>query len=295
MQTKIRKNRQFTTQTNRFSKAATILLEQLWLFDEKENRIKNTLEHITIDALNPEYLQTDGNSEGLAHVLGFKLDEVKEFEEKTGKRVVSKEDYDLLQNIKKGAANQDSDQFDRQIVHGDEEIKVDPENVEFEVKQFEPSKPPKNTDMSNPKPHPQPDPIFDQDNSVELKNIGEWGEIVARKYLTNKFSEPTYRIIWLNDQDSIGQGYDFVIKSGDDDVEYYEVKSKIKMNSKLFEMTKSQWHWANHLHCEQKGEMYKILLISGAGRELPSITEIVNPAKLIKSNEINIHSVKIKI
>jgi hypothetical protein len=106
---------------------------------------------------------------------------------------------------------------------------------------------------------------------------------------------PKNDVIWLNKDGCVGIGYDFVIKDNDKDIAYYEVKSKTDESPKLFQISGTQWNWAKELHNTNKGEMYKILLVSNAGKENSKIREINNPVSLWKSEKLYAEPVNIRL
>ena len=129
--------------------------------------------------------------------------------------------------------------------------------------------------------------------SRNSKEIGDWGEQLAKRYLEKKY--PDKSVVWLNANGNMGKGYDFVVRKDGDDIAYYEVKSKLDESPTLFEVSGAQWDWARNLYSNGKGDMYCILLVSNAGTNEAKIREFINPVRIWKAGGIQAHPVNIRL
>ncbi|MBW3021166.1 hypothetical protein KY334_07765, partial [Candidatus Woesearchaeota archaeon] len=84
------------TKGEKLSEAMKLLDNHRWLYDNKEKIIDQPIGQIMLKDLSDEYQKEDDNIEKLIKALGLKLDEIVEFEKKTGMKAISVEDYALL-------------------------------------------------------------------------------------------------------------------------------------------------------------------------------------------------------
>lgn len=276
-----------------------LLKNSFWLFNKESTLINKPLSEILLDELNEDYNKDHDHIEKLVKVLGLKLDKVSVFEEETGLKVVNKEEFDEFEKWKEEqTANSDekTDELDWKPEFSPEDaipiqdnadwIKGKTEDLSGQGAEEGVGEGPTNSGQEN----------SDNNEPVAPKNskqIGDWGEAIAKKYLVKKY--PTNDVEWLNRNGGIGKGYDFVIRNNGDDIAYYEVKSKTDESPKLFQVSGTQWNWAKQLHSSKKGEMYKILVISNAGAKRPIIREINNPVGLWKSEKLYADPVNIEL
>ena len=83
------------------SKAMDALNKNSWLYGKDGELIEKSIDQITLDDLSDEYQKDDEKVEILIKHMGLKLDEITKFEEEhPDKKVVSLEDYELLQKTK---------------------------------------------------------------------------------------------------------------------------------------------------------------------------------------------------
>ncbi len=108
-------------------------------------------------------------------------------------------------------------------------------------------------------------------------------------------NETDTEIIWLNKNSDAGKGYDFLIVSHGEEIEYIEVKSKIDSNPHLVMMTGTQWEFARKLFNENEGDKYKIYVVCNAGTNDATISIRTNPVKLWKEGKLYAHPVYIKL
>lgn len=279
------------------------LKDNFWLFNKESVLIKKPLSEILLNDLSDDYKKDHDNIEKLAKVLGLKLDKVLEFEEDTGLKVVNKEEYDEFEKWKQEQAV-DSDESPEES-ESDWKPDISPEDAipiqdetDWIKHKTEDLSGQGNTENSTDSEQENNDHEENSDNNEPAapknsKQIGDWGEAIARRYLMKKY--PDNDVVWLNINGCIGKGYDFVIRSNGEDIAYYEIKSKTDESPKLIQVSGTQWNWAKQLHRSKKGDMYKILVISNAGTKQPKIREINNPVALWKSEKLYADPVNIEL
>ncbi|MDQ7075976.1 MAG: DUF3883 domain-containing protein [Gammaproteobacteria bacterium] len=262
-----------------------------WLYNKESILIEKPLSEILLNDLNDDYNKDHNNTEKLVKVLELKLNKVSEFEEETGLKVVNREKYEKWMN----AQSDDSSENNEESVWSPD---VSPEeaNISIDESDFQDHSQEDLSGQGTKESSETDDADNNGDNSNKPKDskaIGDWGESIANEYLVRKF--PNNEVVWLNKSGNVGKGYDFVIRDNGEDIAYYEVKSKTDEVPQLFLISGTQWGWARKLHNSKKGEMYKILLISNAGKKEPKVREIVNPIELWNSGELYADPVKIEL
>lgn len=282
--------------------AGKLLRENRWLYDKYENLINATNYEITIEDLSEKYDEYDENVDKLIKAIGLKLDEIKAVEEKTGGKFISKEelpDYEEFQRQKKGKDINLTPKNTWSPQSSAEDVEINIDESPINTIQTE--------DLSNQIVTTKSENQTNNDNSSKSKEnakskstsqnsreIGFWGEKYAEKYLNKKYYG--FEVVWLNQSGNIGKGYDFVIKNQDqEEIFYYEVKTKVDETPSFFEITGTQWDWARELYIKDKGDKYIILLVSNAGTENARIREFKNPVNLWKSRKIYAHPVNIEL
>lgn len=149
---------------------------------------------------------------------------------------------------------------------------------------------------------------------LDKKKIGTWGEqlvfnalkkeIIQRgidvipadfgfKGIDDKSNE--IEIVWLNVNNNVGKGYDFVRKENGLEVEYIEVKSKLQSGDDLIEITGTQWEFARTLYNRGEGKKYSIYVVSNAGQSSAKITKLNDPIGLWKEGKLYAHPVKFRL
>jgi len=299
IETKTNQNHPYNKGEKKTSIAMRYLDKFSWLYDRDKKIIDLPVDQITIDDLSDDYQKEDENIDKLIKALRLKLDEVLEFEEKTGKKVISVEEYELLQKIKSEQSNAETEQREEdgwtpEADPGDVSPIEDEATIDVR-KQEDLSG--QDTTEGKGKRASDGSGDSDEDNStiksLDKKAIGDWGEAVAYKYLQKKY--PSNDVVWLNKNGNVGKGYDFVIRDNGKDIAYFEVKSKTDESPQLFQVSGTQWNWAKKLYDSQKGDMYRILLVSNAGTPKPKIKLIMNPVKLWKSEDLYADPVNIEL
>jgi len=295
IETRTNQNRSYKKGKEQISQAMQCVSRYSWLYDRNKEIISLPTDQITLDALSDEYQKDDENVERFIKALGLKLDKVAKFEEETGQKVVSPEDYELLQQIKgKQEAQNNEDDWTPEVKPDD--VDFTEEHADFPEHGSEDLSGQSVTgdNKNNLEENDNSDKDSDRSsNPRDKKAIGDWGEAVANSYLKKKY--PSNEIVWLNEKGNVGKGYDFVIKENGEDIAYYEVKSKTDESPQLFQVSGTQWNWAKELHSSKQGDKYRLLLISNAGSKQPKIREISNPVECWKSGKLYADPVSIKL
>ena len=278
-----------------------------WLYRNENERIDLPIEQILFDELSDDYQKEHENLEKLIQVLGFKKEIVKEFEEKTGMKVISLEVYNKFIRDKQAECEQ-SQKIDNTKHNEDESWipEIKPDHAKITVEDCSESGY-LQEDLSNQSVHKNiennnSNQVIKYENNagntskfIDTKAIGDWGENYAKRYLSEKYPTNETEVVWLNQTGTVGKGYDFVIKQNNIDIAYYEVKSKTDETPQIFQISGTQWGWANQLYDLKNGDMYIILLISNAGKEDAKYREIINPVKLWKEGKLQADVVNIKL
>lgn len=145
----------------------------------------------------------------------------------------------------------------------------------------------------------------------DKKAIGAWGESLVYNALKNEYIQKgmdvisteigfmvnnyDVEIVWLNVSNNVGKGYDFVKKEKGDAAEYIEVKSKLRSEEELIEITGTQWEFARSLYNKGEGKKYSIYVVSNAGQQSAKITKLNDPISLWKENKLYAHPINFKL
>ena len=277
------------------------LKNKYWLFDNYQNLLLKNVFEITIDDLNDGYTKGHDDIEKLIEALGLKLDKVKQFEKENPDLVViTKEEKDEFEKYKREKAKKEQDELTEDVWN--------PDYAPDDVSILKDDNPLENVgvpnlagqdylERNNPNSSNEETQHADKNEKSSKgkhsKEIGNWGEQLAKRYLENKYKDKN--VIWLNVKGNTGRGYDFVIRDESNDIAYYEIKSKMDETPTLFEVSGLQWEWARSLYNSKKGDMYRILLISNVGTNKAIIREFTNPISLWKDGGIYAHPVNIKL
>jgi hypothetical protein len=287
----------YTAHIQKFeSRFLKILKCSKWLYKDS-----NTLfypHEVTISILSDKYNKTDKNLDVLTDVLGFQTDEIKRIEEKTGKRVIlmNEQEYEEYLAQKKGKEDADENW------HPEEEpdnIPLKKENLNpsyIETKDLRGQDPDGNEDSEDKDTDVDHEESDNRINSKHLKDIGYWGERYVQKYLLEEYKNAAnVKIVWLNKEENVGKGYDFVVISEGKEIEYIEVKSKTDDSKRFIVVTGTQWEFARKLYNEKEGDKYSIYIITNAGTSNAKIHAISNPVKLWYEGKLYAHPVNLKL
>jgi hypothetical protein len=126
------------------------------------------------------------------------------------------------------------------------------------------------------------------------KDIGRWGEEFVYNELKQEYPSEEYQVVWLNQNEDTGRGYDIIIKKDEKDIKYIEVKTKTSDDPEFIDITETQWTFARKLCEEGNGEMYSFYVVSNAGKKDAKIKEINNPVKYWYEGKLDAQPVRIK-
>lgn len=293
-------SRPYEKNPEKLSEAGELLKNQKWLYNKENKLLDSPIREISIEDLHDEYDKEHENIEKLIESLGLKLDKIKAIEEEFGVKVLTNEQYEEYEKLKRQKQEREQssgDEWKPRFQPEDVPINIDGAAIEprqekdlFGQGVSEPTTGTNNKDIDD-----------NEDTNGKLvttsensKEIGLWGEKYAKQYLEKKY--PEYKVVWLNQSGNLGIGYDFVITNVEDnEIAYYEVKTKQDDNPTLFQVTGTQWEWAKKLHKDGRGNMYIILLVSSAGTDDVKAKEYPNPVTLWKEGKIYAHPVNIEL
>jgi hypothetical protein len=281
------------------------LKEASWLVD-KDGNFRRPYE-LTPSKLSTEYNQEGANRDILIRELGFQSDiidqlsdEDKNFLKLKRTGLTPEEIMTLIEDSKKKkgtAPESEEEAWNPLALPGDVKIGEDTTPLEgIETEDLSGQKPRKvinDENDSGTEENEKDKPDKSPPKSNNSKEIGNWGEQLAKRYLERKYSDSS--VVWLNSGGNVGKGYDFIIQRDGSDIAYYEVKSKVDEVPTLFEISGTQWNWARKLHTDGEGDKYIILLVSNAGNDKAKIREFKNPVALWKVGKIQADPVNIQL
>jgi len=147
---------------------------------------------------------------------------------------------------------------------------------------------------------------------IQKKEIGKWGEKCVMVDLKNQYKKlgniidtetgfyvscenNKIEIYWLNIKSEIGKGCDFVISKNGIESNYIEVKTKLRDENELIEITGTQWEFARKLFDNNDGDKYWIYIVVNAGKEYAKIKKLQNPIKKWKDGRLYAHPIHFKL
>ncbi|ODS30174.1 MAG: hypothetical protein SCARUB_04717 [Candidatus Scalindua rubra] len=299
------------------AKFKKLLISGKWLFNTDNNLVSPA--EITLSDLADGYNLKNEDLELLEKELGFKLNEIIEFEEKTGMKAVSPEDYELLQELKRQQnIDIDDDEVDEEwvpdVLPADVQTSISDGEIELTESEDLSGQNPSGRNKPYDSDFDNSDEDGDENEGIPKNKIGEWGEQYVFKYfLETKYSNlsgfedtdlgfmgkdssnNTIELKWLNRNNDIGKGYDFAILVNGEELEYIEVKATIKSGRTLHNITGTQWEFARRLFNNGEGEKYKIFAVKEANSTDAKIKSISNPIKLWKEGNLYAHPIKFRV
>ncbi len=146
-------------------------------------------------------------------------------------------------------------------------------------------------------------------NLTDKKDIGDWGEKKVYEALKEKYKESGsiketdfgfrvsdgVEVVWLNKNGNVGKGCDFIIKKGEIELEYIEVKTTKSDEQELIEITGVQWEFARKLYDNKKGEKYSVYVVTKAGELDARIIKLQNPIRLWHEGKLYAHPINFKL
>ena len=297
LEKKIRKHSAYERTEEKTSKCMDTIDGLYWLYDREENLIRSPIELIEVNTLNDAYQRVSGGVEELTRVLGFRLDEDAAFEARNpGKKVISQREYDEWQSTRsplkqerRWCALVEASETDFVI---DETVPA--ERILEDLSGQYQGRMVENGDLVGDHQEATGSEM-DPSRLVPLKDVGDWGEELAKRFLNKKY--PECQVVSLNENNSVGRGYDFLIRKDGEEIFYYEIKTKMDEAPQSFQMTGKQWDWAKRLEMDGRGDMYIILLVSNAGqlKPPPKVREIRNPVALWKAGKIHADLIRVRL
>lgn len=271
------------------SKIGVLLKQTAWLYDHDGDAYKPT--ELKPDALMEEYgydsLSVD-IKESLA-LLSFKTDAIEELE-KQGYKIITPDEAEAFEAFQK--LNQQAIEEDEPILWnpaspniGTWVSEADPD-METQIEQPE-FKPKKQRDLRNQTPQS----FFEEEMEEHYrpfvpkairKHIGDWSERYVYRYLQDFCEENKdkgYHVRWMNEEENVGWGYDFVLMKGEKELRYIEVKGRASNTSEI-EISKTQWEFAKFLFDKGEGDKYSIFIVQNAGKSYAKLIPINNPVKM---------------
>jgi len=290
------------------SKFLKLLKSTKWL-SNKENNLVDTND-ITIDELNDLYKKNDENIQILEKIFNFKLDDIKNIEEKYRGKFYTKDEEKELQDKLKRLEELENKNEELAIEKNKWEEKINPNDINIhDIEILENNITIQTDDLSGQQINTNPDTEHDgnptdfdpRNNQPKVSKktkdaIGNWGEKLTYKILENKYLEENGFIVkWGNQNNNISKGYDFVILKDNKEVLYIEVKSKVDEKPELISITGTQWEWARKLYDQNQGEKYQIYVVSNVNTENPKLRIITNPIREWKDGKLKAHPVNFEL
>lgn len=284
------------------SKIAVLLKQTAWLYDHGGDAYKPT--ELKPDALMEEYgydsLSVDVK-ESLA-LLSFKTDAIEELE-KQGYKIITPDEAEAFvafQKVKQQAIEEDepilwnpaSPSIGTWVSEADPDMETQIEQPEF--------KPKKQRDLRNQTPQS----FFEEEEEEHYrpfvpkairKHIGEWSERDVYRYLQDFCEENKdkgYHVRWMNEEQNIGWGYDFVLMKGEKELRYIEVKGRASNTSEI-EISKTQWEFAKFLFDKGEGDKYSIFIVQNAGKSYAKLIRINNPIKMWLEDKLILNKIEL--
>ena len=245
------------------------------------------------------------NHEFLLSKIQFKLDEIQEFEEKTGHKVVPKDEYEEYLKWKESQINSKNDDkktkenFIPSHSANDAPLKMSDYNGINKSTSFKNSLPNNkqqnsyensglennsdNAENNDTDKNEHQEPNY---NDKYIKDLGRWGEEYVLRILQEEFKDEydtkNVEIIDLNAIGKPNEGADFIIIKKDSNtiVKLIEVKSTTdSRRAKSHQVSGNQWETARHHFNLNDGDLYWIYCVYNAGKENVEIVRVQNPIK----------------
>lgn len=193
----------------------------------------------------------------------------------------------------------------------DDFVPFDDSNVEGKEVDKNSSAANDNTSQEPPKPKT---PSGNQQSQQMKNDIGERGEFLAMKHLKKLWARKAtlisetesvlefedankekYTISLLNSENKKGIGCDIIIKKGEEEIEFIEVKSTKMEDKDLFPVNGYQWSLAHKKFKLGQGNKYSFYIVKNVLSKKSPITIIKNPIKKWKDGELRAHPVNLEL
>jgi hypothetical protein len=279
----------------RWSTAGNLLRSTPWLYGIDREPLSTSMDKTSVTDLHGLYAR-DERHHDLARRLRLRLDEIREIEERTGGRFLSKDErseFEEFQRQKvasstsKGPGIWQPDCKPEEATSTQIEFAPATRKLELRNQTHSPHTAEKNDRGDDGK-------AADERKETQLNRIkiGKWGERKAMAILEELY--PAMSVRWLNQDRDRGQGYDFVVGNGDNEI-YFEVKSKTLREPEYVEVSPTQWGWAQTLYDRGEGDRYYLLVIMGAGSRQVRHMKIRNPVKEWTDGRLRAQPVRVEL
>lgn len=280
------------------------LKEKQWIYN---GSIYVKPKEISISELPNDFLEDEESADILTEILGFRPDEVKKYLEKTGKVLVSVDEYKEFQELRRKEASKNTDIKDYKNI---QELSGQTFNPDFGVKDI-----PLNVEeysgltIKSTIPHIQQsvmegiiESVSQNENeapsedidSQYIKDIGRWGECYVKEALIDEYLiEDDIKVVDLNQDGNTGIGCDFTVLKDDEVIKYIEVKSTIQDIGHPLSISGVQWQNARNQYDLGSGDMYNIYCVFNVGKKNATIKKISNPFKMWKDGKLFAHPINI--
>lgn len=302
-----------------------VLRKNPWLFD-KDDKLKLPSE-ITFPELSDDYKKESRNIETLKEELKFKPNSFDQLPEDVKRKCEIIKDRSI-EEIKKALKLLDEKKL---AEIGKKERHWIPEcspeellDIESEIVTAQPYELPNLVDQGirlgnyimSGKDKPEEGEEKEENvpivSPMQKKEIGDWGEKCVLVDLKNQYKKlgniidtefgfyvsyenNKIEVYWLNIK-SIGKGCDFVIRENGIESKYIEVKTKLREEDELIEITGTQWEFARKLFDNNDGDKYWIYIVVNAEKiEDLKIKKLQNPIKEWKDGRLYAHPIHFKL
>lgn len=285
------------------------LKQNKWLIINEEHFKPSEVSY----SILPEIYKSNGSDlKQLADILGFKPDEIKIIEDKTGGKFLSKDELPEYEEYKKWKQEKDS-KIDKANEKEDNKFTplFKPEEVILNSRELSYSE--INVNFNNSQGNIKHNILINTTNLKEeieasnqqttskgnvetdskfLNDIGKWGEAYVLYALRKEFSEDSeIEILNLNDNQQKGIGCDFLIRKNGDNIRIVEVKTTVEEFGQALIISGTQWEVARNLYNSEDGDKYWIYCVFNAGKENSEIIKIENPIQKWKNGQLFAHPI----
>jgi hypothetical protein len=239
------------------------------------------------------------NHEFLLSKIHFKSNEVQEFEEKTGLKVVPPEKLEKFLEWEQS-----------QKTYGEDNVELEKEfkpslsvaDAPLRISDYQWKECATPFDSSQIDKHPQRQVSGGIDAKLEnskkeqdyqgtsekyRKDEGNWGENYVLKALKNEFCDNNdVEIIDLNANGKTGVGADFCIKENNEIIRLVEVKTTTQPRGNPVEISGRQWETARNEFNINNGDVYWIYCVYNVDKTNPEIVRVQNPIQKWKDGLI---------
>lgn len=283
-----------------------LLRQSKWIVFDNSTVLPNEISYTNLPEL---YKADNSNSKLLAEILGFKADEIKAIEDRTGGKFIDKDKYE---KFKKWEAEQEakktvvdpivSEAFvpefkPEEAVLNTRKLEDTDINIEFQSRQGE-AQPNDDKSIDDKRPiHTNTEETTkDKPSQKILNDIGDWGQSYVGIELNKEFAgDATIEVIDLNNNGEKGVGCDFIVKQNGEIIRLIEVKTTVEKFGQTLSISGTQWEVARSYFKVNDGDKYWVYCVFNAGQKNPEIVKIQNPIKKWKDGKLLAHPINFLI